>query len=611
MKKMQKYLKIIVLFLITFVLFSCNHVNYFSGNDDNESNNNENNDIDGENKSDKLYVDYVKLRVTKKNLDYCDENNNALYILEVAIDYNYNNLLNIETPYSKYIDELVSNNNTLLLNTSKEFFENINLDNVFIYKLYDKVKIIHKETDKSEYVFSTRNNEYTILLIENGKIIFRFLNDSIPYSINTEKSLMCYKYIYCNKLFVDIVKSYDVPLVFEYNNQTDVNAEYLFKLTLLKHQEIDKGMPRWGKYLYGDNIIITNNLEDDLASLNQFNIYNDSDNYIEIDETKYYDDFYLYVVLSSEATTNGKEYSLEKFQEEYLPNTIFSKKVTSIEELNYDKYLKIQKRLNGELVEDEIMNLDLDTYHRVLIVKFIDNYYETKEHEINQIKTELDQFKDILFVCNNYLSFTEREEQIVNYHNFVKLHNESLLLKNDNNVLIKCKVTEIYDKYLGFDKNYGGFINIMIPQYIYSYYGNDFEYLYQLTNAKETIIDNKTIIYYDVEDNLKTFYPLYNDRFFIIQDKANNSLYEAWANSCSNFYFVKLNEQAVYSSGFTDYLVSLLARRDNSNYFKNLIILLDYENKHNVYLHRQSDKLFRYLCMNSDYVWDYGYTINE
>lgn len=113
-----------------------------------------------------LYLDYVQFQV--KNIETIKIKKETVNIVEVQIIENFNNMLNEVTPYSKHIDDVMLQNQTIKLIVSDTFKKYINLDDMFIYKLYTRTSI--NINGNSENVFSTLDNEYMLIPI-NDEVI--------------------------------------------------------------------------------------------------------------------------------------------------------------------------------------------------------------------------------------------------------------------------------------------------------------------------------------------------------------------------------------------------------------------------------------------------------
>ena len=171
---MQKTKKLICLILIiVFSLFvtSCEKKDKNKTIDDKE--NNKQNETIG-NKSDELYLDYIYFEITNLNKSYQDTNGNKINVAEIKILKNYNDILNVETDYSKYINE--HKDDGLLIEFSDTYFKYLQVGDTFIYKLEGTKKIQNK--DETE-IFTTIYNEFALYPIVENENSFAYFTSSI------------------------------------------------------------------------------------------------------------------------------------------------------------------------------------------------------------------------------------------------------------------------------------------------------------------------------------------------------------------------------------------------------------------------------------------------
>ena len=182
MKKIMFFIFLIVLF---FGLTACQSGGGTTGGTYNPDDNpteqpNENDQVKpiGK-KSDQLQLDFISFTILNVNLEYSNLNKDLVYAVEVKIDRNFNNMLGIETDYSKYLDKIIEENKTLKLVVSKTYNKYLKRGDSFIYKLEDTTKIIVNEN--IEEVFTTINNEYTLLPIVGENIYLSNVTSSISF----------------------------------------------------------------------------------------------------------------------------------------------------------------------------------------------------------------------------------------------------------------------------------------------------------------------------------------------------------------------------------------------------------------------------------------------
>ncbi len=171
--KIIKYLNILlILFVVAFVT-ACNDKNI----DEQPTN-----PTIGS-KSEEAALDYIWFKVVNVSLLYKDINGNDVNVIEANIIKNFNQILNVETDYSKYINEISNSGKTLKLVISNTYNKYFAVGDEFLYKLNDTIQI--KVDDKNEEVFSTLSNEYTLLPVADDELLLNNISSSI--AIYTEK----------------------------------------------------------------------------------------------------------------------------------------------------------------------------------------------------------------------------------------------------------------------------------------------------------------------------------------------------------------------------------------------------------------------------------------
>lgn len=176
---MQKTKKIICLILIiVFSLFvtSCEKKDKNNNNKNNiidDKENNKQNETIG-NKSDELYLDYIYFEITNLDKSYQDTNGNKINVAEIKILKSYNDILNVETDYSKYINE--HKDDGLLIEFSDTYFKYLQVGDTFIYKLEGIKKIQNK--DETE-IFTTIYNEFALYPIVENENSFAYFTSNI------------------------------------------------------------------------------------------------------------------------------------------------------------------------------------------------------------------------------------------------------------------------------------------------------------------------------------------------------------------------------------------------------------------------------------------------
>lgn len=130
-------------------------------------------------KSDLLYLDFVMFTVHNIDMIYTDIEGNEVNVIEVNIEKNFNDIIGSETSYSKYIQKVIEENKSIKLVVSDTYCKYIKRGDRFIYKLDDTNKIIID--DKIEEVYSTLNNEYTLLPVIENNFYVTYTTSNIPY----------------------------------------------------------------------------------------------------------------------------------------------------------------------------------------------------------------------------------------------------------------------------------------------------------------------------------------------------------------------------------------------------------------------------------------------
>ncbi len=157
-------LRIVIVFLLIFTLTSCEGINIFNNQP------NTNDMPENMEKSEDIYLDYIWFKILSIETKQQEYDGHQLNIVDVEIIQNFNNIINIETDYSKYIDEKTKNNEKIKISFSDTYFKYLNIDDEFIYKLDDLVYLKNKNI--TQIVFDTFNNEFTLLPIKNEELCF-------------------------------------------------------------------------------------------------------------------------------------------------------------------------------------------------------------------------------------------------------------------------------------------------------------------------------------------------------------------------------------------------------------------------------------------------------
>ena len=169
MKKNFNIIILLVAFMMMFCITACDH----------NAGDNKNDDVVIGEKTDKPYLDYVWLSVSKVGLEFNDLLGNTVNVIEVNVIKNYNELLNEETDYSNYVKNINENNQTLKLIVSDTYCKYLSVGDEFIYKLNEVHKL--KIEDKEEEVFTTLGNEYTLLPVVGEKLCLTNITSSITF----------------------------------------------------------------------------------------------------------------------------------------------------------------------------------------------------------------------------------------------------------------------------------------------------------------------------------------------------------------------------------------------------------------------------------------------
>lgn len=173
MKKILKYFNLFLLVSIMLFTTSCNENN----NKPNDDNNVQEETIGK--KSELMHLDFILFTINKVGLSYQDLEGNDVCVIEVKIDQNFNEQLKIETDYSKYINKIVNENKNLKFIVSPTYNKYLKVGDSFIYKLDDTSKI--KVNNEIEEVYTTINNEYTLLPVSDGNVHLANITSNISH----------------------------------------------------------------------------------------------------------------------------------------------------------------------------------------------------------------------------------------------------------------------------------------------------------------------------------------------------------------------------------------------------------------------------------------------
>lgn len=591
---MKKILFVFILLVSVVFLFSCSIAQTIKY--DNQLKNYTNADA-----SEKNYQDYVKFKVATKNNNFTYLNGEVAYVIKVEIIKNYNLILNDETLFSKYINEKKENNEQINLIVSKELYQVLDIDMVFVYRLR-YLEVVKDKYNSNYKFFSTVNNEETLLFETSDQLkpyLIQFYSDFINLNTNIDidlsilitKTYMYYRYSYLAEMFAENYYEFGFDPLFLLEMQ---QSNYLFELALLKHKNLDNGGKRWNKHVNSMSLnnLSFNDLESDLLYLNQFTENNDN-KFVEIDDNYYNDLTYFYLILSNDATYSKKEYTKQEIID-FLPVYISDYDYITLDELNKEIYEEIKQRLDGLEVREEIQNIDLDNYHRVLILTFNQKPNYDSNLFYSFIK-ELENEKDFIYAWYNQIHFMEEQHRVFDLNNFVKIKIDKIIEEYSDKTLVECIVLEDYNQYLSSgisESSLNNTINLIIPNYIIPLI-NDFEFIYKLDNALELEIEGKRIDYYSVLNNMQYLYPIYNGHYCRFL-KTNNDDFNTWISKARKYYFGFINEFISGIDNWDQLDGHILLDVDSVELFKYVLMIIEYEITNNLRLYISSEHLLRY-----------------
>ena len=190
---MKKSLSIIWLLLIALFITSCEAKNNVDPVDPNQNQGNETEVIIA-----KPHQDYIYAKVVEKSDNYEDAEHNHLCTIKVNVITNYNDLLNDHTENSLYVDEKIKNSETVEIIISDVYNEYVNIDDEFIYHLDKMIHIVDKTDSSEKEAFDARSNDYAILPVSDGRVVFRISTQiaqaSEPNYAMYEKMVLRYWY---------------------------------------------------------------------------------------------------------------------------------------------------------------------------------------------------------------------------------------------------------------------------------------------------------------------------------------------------------------------------------------------------------------------------------
>lgn len=247
---MKKIIKILIILILTFSLFSCNIDKNKSTTKPITEENNENNNLNETNNliiDNEIHHNYIYFKV---NDIYSEQyfNNEKINMINISILINYNNLLNLNDDYSKFVDNMIKENKSIDMIVSDTLIKYLSETDEFIYKV-NKIDFI-TINNKKDFIIDARTNEELLLPIENNEIaLFKIKKDLYLNNGNEIDDLLMIKRIQQRKMFYQI---YITDLIFEkpfyYEGDCFLNNgdnKKLFIEFLYKYQLILNGDAKW------------------------------------------------------------------------------------------------------------------------------------------------------------------------------------------------------------------------------------------------------------------------------------------------------------------------------------------------------------------------------
>lgn len=570
---------ILILLLICMLVSSCSFIDGVNNNND------EIEEVDEELKqvleidekfkqinNEKSYVNFFDFEVIEK-LVIRRGTFKGQKCLKLNIIKNYNTLFPTNDDGIDLDDE-TTKQITIFLNVSDIVYQLFNVEDKLIYKLVN-YQGIYDENQKA-FMFSSLENDYQLIPYSNG-VLFR---SSVTLSKTRRISSEIAAFLGKPKCFL---KEFNQELIIDYPlNIFGIASKSLFEISLLKHYDIDHGGEKWHHKVLRASI----SSQDPLADLNK---YNSSVEYHSIPGPLNLDGFYLYVVLNPIETINQTEITADYFKYE---NSNFDELITEITELNLDKYLEIKKRLNGETVSEDIMNIDINNYHREFILR-LKGDYNYRNFPLYLICSTVN---NIEYIGYDHLNFIEAEKSYVYHSNFIQVRLSEVIMDDGEQVLAKYNVLKKYNN----QDEIGETINLLVPKYIFSVFDDSYTFIYELNEPNIMELDNNEVYsYYNVDDNKGMFIPLYNDFFFNFFSgyKIKDKLFSEWASYIQMTFQARIVSSFEMYGGFSDSIFEFSSEKE----FSLLVDLIKYCEKHQIILMSDNDNvLLSYLLADEE-----------
>ena len=299
----------------------------------------------------------------------------------------------------------------------------------------------------------------------------------------------------------------------------------------------------------------------------------------------------IYVELSSSTL-----YSSIDFENEYFYTFLdLANNASRVTELDKDIYELIKKRINGETVPQEIMDIDLNNYHR----KF---YIELKMPEygdnINGLIYYMTRYFPEIIYCGplelayNNLEYDYIKREYIDCLNFayikVKSINNGLIYDGSDVSLIEFEVIKSFNDVLNYSSDLINSNNHMIvPRCIGINIAKNNEFICKLDTLINVEMDSNNVLAFDLSDMSKyqTLCPVVLGRLLITGafDDYPEDIQD-WLTSVESYYGCILPFNICLSGGFIDHYVYFLQPHDKVEYFECVVMTLNDLNEKQCYL---------------------------
>lgn len=559
---MKKILFLFVILIISTLVFSCS-ISTNSGNS------NVNHNID----NNQLITNYYKFKVVEKSEDYQDE----LKIISVILEQDYNDLIEFNSAYSDKINGLTNDNKSIDLLVSDILYSFLKTSDEFICQLGNNIQVTFNNNSKDLF---TVDNENTFIPFADGKISYNMNGLSSRLSLFLMNSYNYYYHVFLGTLIFD-----------NYNNVFgiigDTFNELSFEIALLKHKRILNGEPKWKDNILGEVIDQNQSPQELVEYLSKYNLFSNEEKYYEFTlNNNYIDDKYLLLVLDSYETFSQNEVTNQYFSN---GNNTFDGLIESITELDRDIYNEIKKRLNGEEVSEDILNIDLNNYHRRFILKLNE---ELEPYILSSLMSM--NLEHVTYIGYDYFHFQQSTKQLSNFSNYIKLQFVEEVERIYSNVLVNCVKVYDYDNDISTNES----INLLIPDYIYQTFTPDYEFIYQLNGLSQIQINDKQLSYYDINNNMDSFVPLLNGYFIDFVVQTNDSRFNDWINNINYGFFGKINSYIFDNSFIIEQSPYVFNEHADEAQFHYLLDFIKNEMNENECLDIIDQLLLKYILKN-------------